>query len=42
VFDIKDTVRDFSFQIPSGNLTGLLMNTTEWRHSCQTVPPLGI
>ena len=28
VFDIKDTVRDFSFQIPSGNLTGLLMDTT--------------
>ena len=28
VFDIKDTVRDFSFQIPSGNLTALLMDTT--------------
>ena len=28
VFNIKDTVRDFSFQIPSGNLAGLLMDTT--------------
>ena len=28
VFNIKDTVRDFSFQIPSGNLTALLMDTT--------------
>ena len=28
MFDIKDTVRDFRFQITSGNLTGLLMDTT--------------
>lgn len=27
VFDIKDTVRGFSFQIPSGNLTALMMDT---------------